>query len=457
MGAVVGETCKESLAKRENPCPWCLAPKAMKTMELQHLVVEANGIIWDAYWIPIEPDLYLHFAFDITKQHKTEVEKKKLEEQLIQSQKMESIGRLAGGIAHDFNNILTSIMGYAELLKLQFPDENSSEGEAADVILRGAERASNLTQQLLGFARKGRFNPKPLNVNVIIKETVEVSEKIFEKKIRVDFNLDKNIDTVEADGRQLDQVLTNLIINAKDAMPTGGSLTFKTENIYLDQDIVSKFPELLPGKYVKISVMDTGTGIPKKIIDDVFEPFFSTKGEGKGTGLGLATVYGIIKNHNGHIHVASEPGKSTTFTIYLPVTLEKIAKQRKKFEIYKGSGTVLIVDDEAPVRQIASIMLRGFGYEIIPAENGIEAIQIFRDNIDRIDLVLLDIIMPEMDGIQTLRELRKIDPTVKVVLSSGYSKDDKAAELVTDGAASFIQKPYKRDELSKVVIETMNL
>ncbi|MCP4727207.1 MAG: hypothetical protein GY863_19370, partial [bacterium] len=220
----------------------------------------------------------------ITDIRKANEEKVKLEDQLIQAQKMESIGRLAGGIAHDFNNILVGVMGYAELLKMKHPDDSSDEGEAAGIILNGAERASDLTKQLLGFARGGKYNPVPLKINEVIKDTVRVSEKIFEKKITVKFDFEKKNNTIDADKNQLDQILTNLIINAKDAMPLGGELSFKTENVYLDEEYVKIHPYFKPGNYVKLSVTDSGTGMTQDIKESIFEPFFTTKGEGKGTG-----------------------------------------------------------------------------------------------------------------------------------------------------------------------------
>ena len=257
-------------------------------------------------------------ARDITERKKAEEERKLLEEQLFQAQKMESIGRLAGGIAHDFSNILAVILGYADLLKIKFDDITTSEGQAVDRILKNAKRSKELISQLLGFARRGKYNPVPLTINSLIKDTIEVSENIFEKKIEVKYELDNNIKIIKGDRNQLDQVLTNLIINAKDAMPQGGELIIKTKNVHLDEKYTQKYPVLKPGKYVKISITDTGIGMTKDVTDHIFEPFFTTKESGVGTGLGLATVYGIIKNHQGHITVDSESGKGTIFTMYLP-------------------------------------------------------------------------------------------------------------------------------------------
>ncbi len=391
---------------------------------------------------------------NITERVRAEEERKNLQEQLFQAQKMESIGRLAGGIAHDFNNILTGIMGYAELLKLQFPDISTSEGKAADVILRGTERAADLTRQLLGFARGGKYNPIPLNINDVIKEVIEVSEKIFEKNIDIKFELACDIGVIEADKTQIEQVLTNIIINAKDAMPLGGKLTFRTENVIIGEDFLRKHPEFKTGRYVKISITDTGTGMADDVKSHIFEPFFTTKGRDKGTGLGLATVYGIIKNHNGYIDVFSKPGKGTTFTIFLPISDKKILKKSND-KIMKGSGTILLVDDEDSVRNVSTKQLESLGYNVITAKDGSEAINIFRKEKDNVDLILLDMIMPVLSGEKTFLELKKIKPEVKVIFISGYGKDSRAISTVKKGAISFIQKPFKLKNLSEVVYNAL--
>ncbi|MFC1477385.1 PAS domain S-box protein [candidate division KSB1 bacterium] len=421
----------------------------------EYRAVASDGtIVWIRDMISVikednTPKELLGFMLDVTESKTADQEKEKLLEQLYQAQKMESIGRLAGGIAHDFNNILTGIMGYAELLKLQLPDTTTPEGEAADVISQGAERAAELTKQLLGFARGGKYNPLPLNINKIIRETVRVSEKIFEKNIVVTFDFEEGIHTVEADKNQLDQVLTNIIINAKDAMPGGGDLIIQSENVFIDDVYATHFPEIVPGDYVKISITDNGTGMPKDVIEHIFEPFFSTKGEGKGTGLGLATVYGIVKNHGGHLNVYSEMGEGTTFNLYLPVSGKKIVKDRKIHRIFKGDATILVVDDEKNVRRMASRMLNELGYKVLLAEDGKEAVKIYKVKKREIDLVLLDMVMPNMGGKETNLALRKIDPGVKILLSSGYSQDGKAAEILNDGALGFIQKPFRMDDISK--------
>jgi PAS domain S-box-containing protein len=455
-GAVPGMKCHSSWWQRENACPWCLAPKALESMELQRLIVEANEIVWDAYWIPIEKDLYLHYAFDITEQKKIQEENRNLEEQLFQAQKMESIGRLAGGIAHDFNNILVGIMGFSEILKLKFPDKSTLEGEAVDIILKGAERAAELTKQLLGFARKGKHNPVPLNINRVIKDVANVSEKIFKKNISINYELEEKVNSIIGDIHQIEQVLTNLIINARDAMPEGGDLFFKTENVSVGKKLKNRHPEFIPGQYVKITIRDSGAGIPAEMLPNIFEPFFTTKSEDKGTGLGLATVYGIVKNHNGYIYVTSEQDKGTEFTLYFPVTLNNIKSGPAESVIIRGDACILVVDDEEQVRHLTSTMLQSFGYKVLLASDGSEAVKIFQKNNQTVDLVLLDMVMPGIEGKEVFDKLIKIKPDIKVLLTSGYSRNGEANKLLKEGALGFIQKPFRMEKLSKIVFETIN-
>jgi len=388
--------------------------------------------------------------------NKAEEEKQALEEQLFHAQKMESVGRLAGGIAHDFNNLLVGIIGYAELLKMHHSSTETLEGQAADVIIKGAERAANLTKQLLGFARGGKYNTVPLNINNAVLETLKVSEKIFEKNIDVIKKFDKNIYNIEADRYQIDQVLTNIFINAKDAMPNGGRITINTDNVYINPDESRKIHGLKSGMYIRISIGDNGIGMPKEVLDNIFEPFFSTKGKGKGTGLGLATVYGIVENHNGHINVSSESGSGSTFTLYFPASEKQVAKPGENVVLFKGSGTILVVDDETNVRSLTRNMLEQLGYNPMTAGSGKDAIRVMNRKKEAVDLVLLDMIMPEMAGKETFIAMRKIIPDVKILLMSGYSQNGKAEELMESGALGFIQKPFKMQDLSKKLNEIFN-
>jgi PAS domain S-box-containing protein len=343
------------------------------------------------------------FSRDITERKNAEEEKNKLEQQLFQSQKMESIGRLAGGIAHDFNNILTSILGYAEILTSKFNDY-SMESNAANIIMLGAERAANLTKQLLGFARGGKYNPLPLNVNKVINDTITVSEKIFEKSIVPVFNLEENTSYVEADETQLNQVFTNIIFNAKDAMPNGGKIIINTLNYQPDNKFLLDHPEVKSRNYVQISFTDTGSGMTKSVLDRVFEPFFTTKEKGRGTGLGMATVYGIIKNHDGHVYIDSKLGKGTTVSIYLPATNKELIVPAQESKVFRGMETILVVDDEENVRRLLKDMLQDLGYKVVLAEDGDKAVEIYRMWKKDIDLILLDMIMPNLTGRETFLE-----------------------------------------------------
>ena len=400
-------------------------------------------------------EIFSRIISEIIIHKKAERKLKELEKQLFHAQKMESIGRLAGGIAHDFNNILTSIMGFSELLKRKFQDLDTLEGKASHTIFNAAQRAANLTSQLLGFARGGKYNPKPLNINKIIIEIVKISENIFEKNVKIKYELEDNIHTIEADRNQLDQVFTNMAINSKDAMPDGGELIFKTENVFIDEEYSSRFPDFKTGNYVKVSMTDSGKGMKKEVKDRIFEPFFTTKE--KGTGLGLATVYGIMKNHKGHINCYSEPGEGTTFTIYFPFSKKEIVEERAEAKFIRGTETILVVDDEKDVIVLTKTLLTNLGYKVLTADDGIEALRIYSQGKDEIDLVLLDMIMPNQAGVKTFWELKKINQKVKVLLMSGFSQNGKATEILKGGAKGFIQKPFKLYELSKVLSEILNL
>ncbi|MFC1563600.1 PAS domain S-box protein [candidate division KSB1 bacterium] len=456
----VGKTIEEAfppLTETEIPDRYREVATTGNLWKTEQISYEDKNIkgAYEVYAFQTTPGSMVAMFLDITERKIAEGEKQKLEEQLFQSQKMESIGRLAGGVAHDFNNILTGIMGYSELLKLRYADTSSKEGFAADVIFTGATRAADLTKQLLGFARGGKYNPNPININTLIEDTVRVSEKIFEKNIKVEYDFEENINTVEADENQINQVLTNLIINAKDAMPHGGRLTFKTENINIKYENRNVNSEVKTGSYVKISIIDNGVGMTKKVKDSIFEPFFSTKGKGKGTGLGLATVYGIIKNHNGHIDVYSEPGEGTLITLWLPKSGKKIMKERTEKPVIKGKATILVVDDEEHVRDLSKEILERLGYKIYLAGDGKDAVRVYNEKKDEIDLVLLDMVMPEMAGRETNFELRKINPDIRILLASGYSQNETATEILSEGVIGFIQKPFSILELSKAVSEAL--
>jgi PAS domain S-box-containing protein len=384
-------------------------------------------------------------------------DRKKLEEQLLQSQKMESIGRLSGGIAHDFNNLLAAILPNAELIKMQTPPATMLY-QCADAIKQAAERASELVKQFLSFSRQGKYKLVTFNPNKLIKETIKLLERTIGKDINIETDLEENLSGIDADETQIEQIILNLAVNARDAMPNGGKIVFSTRNVYLDENFCKTRVDLKPGYYVCISVRDTGTGIKKEFMDKIFDPFFTTKEVSKGTGLGLSVVYGIVKNHNGHVGVYSEVGKGTEFKIYLPVSekAEVVEKPRQE-EVIAGVGneTILVVDDEPVVLDVASSILKTLDYKVMVARDGLEAVEIYQSKYESIDLILLDMMMPRLDGRETFKRLKEINPKVRVLLSSGYSQDDRIQQALKEGVAGFIRKPYSIAELSKSVREVL--
>jgi len=380
-------------------------------------------------------------------------ERKRLEAQLQQAQKMEALGTLAGGIAHNFNNLLMGIMGNASLM-LSDTDSAHPNYEKLKNIEKLVDSGSKLTQQLLGYAREGRYEITPLSLNQLMKETSDTF-RTTKKEIRVHRELAENLFPIDADQGQIEQVLLNLYVNAADAMPGGGDLFLKTINV-TDKDMKGRPYKPKPGNYVLLTVRDTGTGMDKRTTERVFDPFFSTKGLGKGTGLGLASVYGTVKAHGGYIDVESKKGSGTTFKIYLPGAEKKVETVAKSArQIIEGSDTVLLVDDEPMVLEVGINMLKKLGYTVLEAKGGREAVKVYEANKDKIDLVILDMIMPDRGGGETYDQMKEIDPTVTVLLSSGYSIDGQATEILERGCNGFIQKPFTVKELSGRIRETL--
>ncbi|CAB1059211.1 PAS/PAC sensor hybrid histidine kinase [Olavius sp. associated proteobacterium Delta 1] len=401
-------------------------------------------------------NVILNVARDVTARIEAEREKKQLETQLIHSQKMEAVGTLAGGIAHDFNNLLMGIQGYISMMRLQTDQEGPEDPN--DEYLQGIENAvmnaANLTNQLLGFARKGKYTLRQTSLNRIVENSTKMFTRT-KKEIVTHLKLGDNIWAVKVDQGQIEQVLINLYLNSWHAMPDGGDIFIQTENVYLSDDYCIPF-EVPAGNYVKASVTDTGTGISKEIIERIFEPFFTTKDVGKGTGLGLASAYGIIKNHNGVIRVYSELGNGTTFSIYLPASDVKVAQDiQVSSELLKGNEKILLVDDEEGTIHVEKLMLKELGYSVLPALSGHEAVQLYKENMVNLDLVALDMIMPQMNGKDTYVELKRINPKVKVLLVSGYSLNKQIEELLDKGCNGFIQKPFDIVQLSQKLREVL--
>jgi signal transduction histidine kinase/ActR/RegA family two-component response regulator len=381
-----------------------------------------------------------------------EDERSRLQDQLRQSQKLEAIGTLAGGVAHDFNNLLTGILGYSGIIRLQAASGGKI-AEAAEVIENAAERAKNLTAQLLGFARKGKNQHVPVDVAAIIQEVVTLLSRTINKKIVMRQRIGAPKSIVMGDPGQLQQVILNLAVNARDAMPEGGELAFETEIVDLDENYCQTHPEAAPGRHLAIAVSDTGGGIPREIQDRIFEPFFTTKGRGEGSGMGLAMVYGIVKNHGGSIGLYSESGKGTTIRIYLPFTESEVSRlpAHEEAAAIAGRGVILFVDDEVVVRQVGAEMLRTLGYEVVTARDGAEAVEIYERLVDGVDLAIVDMMMPKMDGKECFQQLRRINPRLRAILSTGYGRDGAAQEILAEGMVGFVQKPYRMSQLSETV------
>ena len=384
-------------------------------------------------------------------------ERKKLEQQLMQAQKMEAVGRLAGGIAHDFNNILTAIIGYAHLLKLELNKDDPLLSYAGEII-SSSERAANLTRALLTFSRRQVMSPKPLNINDVVQGMKSLLTRLIGEDVDLSIRLTEEDLTVMADITQMEQVLMNLVTNSRDAMPGGGSVVISTQRMRLDDNFVSMHGFGKPADFAMISVEDTGEGIDENIKDSIFDPFFSTKEVGKGTGLGLAIVYGIIKQHSGHVNVYSHVGKGTTFKIYLPLIETKTDAQESPSlaNVRGGSETILIAEDNSQVRALTKKILANAGYQVIEAVDGAEAITLFKERRDTVQLLILDAIMPKMNGGECIREIRRIDPLVRAIFMSGYTADIMQKTGIDTEDIDLILKPVSPHELLRKVREILD-
>jgi PAS domain S-box-containing protein len=380
-------------------------------------------------------------------------EKKAMEKQILQQQKMEAIGTLAGGIAHNFNNLLMNIMGLTGLILAGIDGANPARADLK-LIEQEVVKGSALTKQLLSLGQGGAFAPKPIDLNSLISKTAGLFCRT-RSGVAITRKLAPDLPPVDADPGQLEQVMLNLLVNAWHAMSRQGDMTLASQAVTLSEAFCASYKRR-PGRYVHLSLTDTGQGMDEATLARIFEPFFTTKEVGQGTGLGLATVYAIIKNHRGIIRVDSRPGQGTTFHIFLPVSAKAaVAEATREDAILRGSGTVLLVDDEDGIRMVAGRILQQLGYQILTAASGIQALEIYRRERDRIDLVILDMLMPGMGGAETFQELKGIEPGVRVLLSSGYSLDGEAQQAMAAGARGFIQKPYRLAGLSHKVAEIL--
>ncbi|MDW8291080.1 MAG: PAS domain S-box protein [Armatimonadota bacterium] len=385
-------------------------------------------------------------------------ESRRLREQLAQSSKLESLGRLAGGVAHDFNNLLTVIQSYAEIMEATLPHEHPAAAHV-EHILRAAEQASNLTSQMLAFARRRIISPHILQLNELVRETEQFLRRLLPENIELTFVLQPDLWQVYADPTQIEQVLLNLTLNARDAMPEGGKLTVETTNVVLDEAYAARHAEVLPGEYVMLAVSDTGIGMDERTLAHVFEPFFTTKEAGKGTGLGLSTCYGIVKQAGGSIWVYSEPGGGTTFKVYLPravgasVALPERAEQPRPLE---GTETILVVEDNEAVRGVAVAALQAYGYRVLQAASSEEALALMQNLQEEVRLMVTDVVMPGMSGAALAARLREQLPQLKVLYTSGYTENVIVHHGVLEEGIAFLPKPYRPSELARRVREMLD-
>ena len=451
---LAGKKCFQAYHGRKKPCRVCPTLRAIKQKTPQVDTVPLVGSNNRRGWL----ELHAFPLFDpfgrvsgVIEYVRDISERKLLEERFFQAQKMESIGLLAGGLAHDFNNILGGILGYASWLKTNIKSDDPF-FRPVDTIQKSASRAAELTAQLLAFARGGKYDIRPSNLNSVIVESLKILAGTLDKSITIETRLDESLPTVEIDVGQIQQVLMNLCVNARDAMPGGGRLTIQSSLAKLSEGDVRSQVDVKPGWFAVMAVSDTGMGMDESVRKRIFEPFFTTKEKGKGTGLGLSMVYGVVKNHGGFVNVYSETGEGATFKVYLPLSGKpEIMESVVETEMARGHETVLVIDDEEAIRQVVADILGSYGYRVRLAADGEEGVAVYRSQARQIDLVILDMVMPRQGGRETFLKLKEINPKVRVLFSTGYSQNEKVNEILALGVKGFIQKPYQvKDLLAKV-------
>jgi PAS domain S-box-containing protein len=422
--------------------------------EIRQFTKDGRELTVEAHWTLIRdeqghPKSVLAINTDIT-------EKKKLEAQFLRAQRLESLGTLAGGIAHDLNNILSPVLMGVQMLQMKFTD--AGEQRLLEIMRGNVERGAEMIKQILLFTRGVQGERVPLQPKQIIKETVKIIGETFPKSIEIKFFIPEELALVSGDATQLQQVLMNLCVNARDAMPHGGRLLIEAVNTAMDEQQAAFAPDARPGQYVRLLISDTGTGIPEEVKDKIFDPFFTTKELGKGTGLGLSTALGIVKSHKGFIHVYSEAGQGTKFTVYLPAhTAGRTAQlAAKQVEMPAGRGElILVVDDEASVREITRATLESFGYRVLLASDGTDALALYAQHGSEIQAVLTDAMMPYMDGPATIRALQQLNQQIKVIASSGLAEQERVSEMAALGVSHFLPKPYTADRLLKLLAQAL--
>ncbi len=427
-----------------------------------HCTFEAEHLRADGTVFPVAVDISEVKGTDGTPLYRVVnaqeiTERKRLEEQLMHAQKMEAVGKLAGGVAHDFNNILTTIMGYSEMLSLTMAQDDPMR-ERVEAIHNAGKKAAALTNQLLAFSRKQVLSLQVVNLHSIVLDMGKMFTRLLGEDIELSLRSRSTSTRVKADPVQLEQILMNLAVNSRDAMPRGGSLVIETDTVTLGESRSPEFGELEPGSYVRLTVSDTGEGMPPEVMERIFEPFFTTKKKGKGTGLGLATAYGIIRQHGGHVHVYSEVGRGSTFRIYFPAVDQPLESERTVLRkaLPVGQETVLVVEDEAAIRRFIDDTLSPLGYHVLAAANGREALDLSRGYVGRIDLLLTDVVMPEMNGIELAEAHRRLRPDTRVLLMSGYTEEIIAKHGGITQDTNFLRKPLLPSVLAEKLREVLD-
>jgi signal transduction histidine kinase len=438
-----------------NPAACALSGHSLEkiqTLTMADVLPENDTHLLDVRSTAFAPGVLVYTVRDLTRQ-------RKLEDQLLQAQKMEAVGQLAGGVAHDFNNLLTVIMSYSSMLLADGGPADANRGDI-QAISDAAARAAALTRQLLAFSRKQVLQLQAVDVNAVVADVEKMLRRLIGEDISLATNLDPDLALINADPGQLEQVLLNLAVNARDAMPDGGALTLTTANADLSDEHGDRHLGAAPGKYIMLAVTDTGTGMTREVQQRLFEPFYTTKGAGKGTGLGLATVHGIVKQLGGDVYVYSELGHGTTFKVYFPhlvTTPDLVVTAVEQREAPRGSETILLAEDDEALRSLAARVLGGFGYNVLVARTGGDALRIVAEHVGPIDLVATDVVMPEMSGSQLVERVLKARPGIRVLFMSGYTDDEVMRRGVIDGQTAFLQKPFTPDMLAHKVRAVLDL
>lgn len=467
---VLGKRCWEIIHHTKEPPSFCPVIKLMKTKRRERLLFQQNNKWYEVVADPVFNDDnqiigVIHILSDITEQKQLEQEKEELQKQLIHSQKLEALGRLAGGIAHDFNNMLSVIMENIELALFKEKEIQPIKNYLIE-IRNAVERSANLTQKILAFARKQSTQPKVININKEIQQNLQLLKRIIPERILIEFQPADNLWDVFADSAHIDTIILNLCVNARDAIPNDGKITIKTENITIDSEFTKKYIEATTGDYVLIKISDTGTGIHPDILPHIFELFFTTKKQGEGTGLGLATVYGTVKQNNGFITVESTVGKGTTFTIYLPRYKEETSENKNDTKDWipeldvipeEKRGAVLIIDDEKSVLDTLSYIISRMGFEPILTTDPIEAIKLAKENKGKIKLLISDVILPVMNGFDLSKRIEEFIPSLKTLFISGYAEELITHELQPLQEVHLLNKPFSIQILTQKIKELLEL